>query len=511
MKEIAIYQNLPEKKQHQTGTSHGKSAMSKITLAPKDSASETFTKRQKVVLITLAVLLVLSFILAWHTTIIGLLAVITLFYCTDVVVNLYLLIKSITDHAEINFHDADMLIHAPDEWPTYTILCPLYKEFVVLPQFIKAMEALDYPKDKLQITLLLEEDDEESIAWVSSRSLPAYFNVLIVPESQPKTKPKAITYGLQYVTSEYVVVFDAEDVPESDQLKKAVVAFRREGEKTICVQAKLHFYNDDQNLLTRLFSVEYFLWFDAKLPGLHSINAPIPLGGTSNHFRTSILRSIGAWDGYNVAEDCDLGMRIAKRGYRTAIVDSVTFEEANSRPLNWFRQRTRWIKGYFQTYLVHMRHPIEFIRSSSMKDFFLFQLMVGGKTFSLLLNPLLWLITIIYFGFRPFVGEAIESFFPTPVFYLSVFCILVGNFHSLYQYMMVSGQKKQHWLIKYTMFVPLYWLAMSFAAYVALYEIFAKPFYWAKTIHGLHLQQETENVPEEEISLQPALAGANAY
>jgi cellulose synthase/poly-beta-1,6-N-acetylglucosamine synthase-like glycosyltransferase len=186
-----------------------------------------------------------------------------------------------------------------------------------------------------------------------------------------------------------LVIYDAEYVPEVDQLKKAVIAFRKASPQTICIQAKLNFYNVKQNLLTRLFTAEYSLWFDLVLPGLQSLNAPIPLGGTSNHFKTEVLREVSGWDAFNVTEDCDLGIRLAKRGYRTAIVESTTYEEANSDTINWYNQRSRWIKGYIQSYMVHMRDPLEFIRKGSVKDFFIFQFVVGGKILSIFINPVI--------------------------------------------------------------------------------------------------------------------------
>ena len=182
--------------------------------------------------------------------------------------------------------------------------------------------------------------------------------MIIVPQSLPKTKPKACNYGLRQAHGEYVVIYDAEDIPEPDQLKKAYLALRRTVSRSvICAQAKLNFYNSHQNVLTRLFTTEYSLWFDLMLTGLQSARCPIPLGGTSNHFRVRHLRMLQGWDAFNVAEDCDLGIRIAQKDYATVIFNSTTFEEANSNLANWMRQRSRWIKGYMQTYFVHLRSP----------------------------------------------------------------------------------------------------------------------------------------------------------
>jgi len=248
--------------------------------------------------------------------------------------------------------------------PVYTILVPMYKEPQVAQKIARTVTRLDYPIDKLDVKLLLEEDDaptRQKIAEVID-SLPPCVEVVLapaVPKGQPKTKPRACNHGLDRAKGKYTVIYDAEDQPEGDQLKKAIIAFRRlENSKkgfVACLQAKLNYFNAHQNSLTRFFTLEYTTWFDLFLPGLHAVRTPIPLGGTSNHFKTDVLKELGGWDPFNVTEDCDLGIRMARRGFSTEVLDSTTWEEANSQVGNWIRQRSRWIKGYFQTHLVHTR------------------------------------------------------------------------------------------------------------------------------------------------------------
>jgi len=255
-----------------------------------------------------------------------------------------------------------------EDLPVYTILVPLYKESEVADKIVTASLSFDYPQDKLDVKLLLEENDPETIAAIDAIELPACVQKIVVPHSQPKTKPKACNHGLEQAKGELLVIYDAEDRPEPDQLKKAVAAFsdidaksaRAGGGRSnvICLQAKLNYYNPRQNWLTKWFSLEYSTWFDLFLPGLHALGVPIPLGGTSNHFRTKELREIGGWDPYNVTEDCDLGMRIHATGYRAHVLDSTTWEEANCQLWNWTRQRSRWVKGYLQTHFVHTRSDI---------------------------------------------------------------------------------------------------------------------------------------------------------
>jgi cellulose synthase/poly-beta-1,6-N-acetylglucosamine synthase-like glycosyltransferase len=303
-----------------------------------------------------------------------------------------------------------------------------------------------------------------------------------VPQGLPKGKPKACNYGLIQARGEYVVIFDAEDIPEPDQLKKAIVAFQKGGERLACVQAKLNYYNQDQNLLTRCFTAEYSMWFDLFLPGLDASGAPIPLGGTSNHFRTAFLRELGAWDPYNVTEDADLGIRLYKLGWQTAVIDSTTYEEANSEFYNWIRQRSRWVKGYIQTYLVHMRNPVELWRVLGPRGFLSFQLMVGGTPFLLLVNPVFWALTVLWFVSR---WSLIEEIFPAPVFYLGMVALYFGNF--TFTYLNVAGCLRRGYsaTVKYALLSPIYWALMSPAAWKGFLQLFRNPSYWEKTRHGL--------------------------
>ncbi len=426
----------------------------------------------------------------WHATLVWTMALITCIYFADLLFNLFLIYRSFSKPSEIQVTQKELASHDTSFWPTYTVYCPLYKEWRVLPQFIKAIGRLDYPKEKLQIVLLLEENDQETIMNIKNYKLPKYFEIIIVPHSNPKTKPKACNYGLQFAKGEYTVIYDAEDIPDPLQLKKVILAFQKVKKNIICIQAKLNFYNPHQNLLTRVFTAEYSLWFDLVLTGLQSVQAPIPLGGTSNHFRTADLHMLKGWDSFNVTEDCDLGMRLVKLGYKTAIVDSTTLEEANAGVVNWFWQRTRWIKGYMQTYLLHMRRPQEFLLNWREPHVITFQLVVGGKVMSMLINPLMWVMTILYFTYRSHFGSFIESFFPTPIFYMAILSLLLGNFLYMYYYMIGCAKHGHDELVKYVILVPIYWLAMSLAAYMAVYKLITQPHYWSKTNHGLHLSNK---------------------
>lgn len=463
----------------------GSEYISYTNLSDHEIAFHRLTQKQILLLSGLAGILIGGFLTSWHTTLVVFIATLTALYFADLLFSIFLVSRSLVSEREILVKDED--VSTQRQWPKYTVFCPLYKEWQVIPQFIRAMSQLDYPKDKLQVLLLLEEDDKESVEKVQEMNLPDFFSVRVIPHGRPKTKPKALNFGLMHATGTYAVIYDAEDVPDPFQLKKTVLAFERSPESIVCIQAKLNFYNPHQNLLTRIFTAEYSLWFDLVLPGLQSIGAPIPLGGTSNHFRVRDLISLSGWDAFNVTEDCDLGMRLAKRGYRTAIVNSTTMEEANSRIFNWYGQRSRWIKGYIQTYLVHTRTSPNTAKAFTQKDRLVFQVVVGGKILSMFINPFMWVITGSYFAFRPVLGPVIESFYPTPVLYMGALCLVFGNFLYMYSYMIGCMKREHYGLIKFALVTPFYWLAMSIAAWRAVFEIMYKPHYWSKTVHGFHL------------------------
>ena len=374
------------------------------------------------------------------------------------------------------------------DWrPTYTVLVPLYREAEVVRNLVASLRQLDYPRDRLQILLLCEADDADTLDALWSARLTPPFEVVLVEPSHPRTKPKVCNLGLERASGRYLVVYDAEDRPEPDQLKKAVVAFRKLPRSVICLQARLAYRNPRTNLLTRLFAAEYGTFYDMLLPSLARHGLPVPLGGTSNHFRTAALRDLGGWDSYNVTEDLDLGMWIARRGWRVEVLDSVTWEEANSRLGNWLRQRSRWLKGYMQTYLVHMRSPLRLRRELGTRNFIAFQMLVGATPVAALVNPLLWGLTAAYLATG---SSLIAHLFPSAVFYVGTVSMVIGNFVFIYYLVTGCMLLRQPGHAKWMLLAPLYWLLMSLAAWKAVIQLTVRPHYWEKTDHGLVAEEE---------------------
>jgi cellulose synthase/poly-beta-1,6-N-acetylglucosamine synthase-like glycosyltransferase len=306
--------------------------------------------------------------------------------------------------------------------------------------------------------------------------------VVEVPPSEPRTKPKALNYAMVEAWGELITIYDAEDLPEPLQLRRAALALT-EGPPTLaCVQGQLTYFNPEQNLLTRWFAIEYASWFRQFLPGLVGTGAPIPLGGTSNHFKRDVLAEVGGWDPYNVTEDADLGVRLHRHGYHVGVIESATYEEANSDVVNWVKQRSRWYKGYLQTWLVNLRHPIQRVRDLGFWRFVVFNLFVGGTPMLALMNPLFWGLTALWFVAQP---TFIREIYVAPLFYVSFVCWVIGNFLLLYGFVITAVEIDRPKMVRAAIAYPLYWVMMSLAAYKALVQLVFQPSYWEKTTHGL--------------------------
>ena len=383
-------------------------------------------------------LLILGYFIAWGDLKKTVVVLVFLLSAVYVAVVLFRVVSALAGRllsGEMRITPDQLRALTPADLKPYTVLVPLYREPEVAAVLVRALENIDYPTEKLDIKLLLEADDSVTREALAGIALPGYVSIVVAPDdpASPKCKPRACNHGLHNATGEYLVIYDAEDRPEPDQLKKAAAAFKQletDDPSVICLQAKLNYFNRSHNLLTELFTIEYSTWFDLFLPGLHAMRAPIPLGGTSNHFKVRELKAIGGWDPFNVTEDCDLGLRIHRRRFKTRILDSTTWEEANSRVGNWIRQRSRWIKGYLQTHLAHTRSMAGYlfgdrlrrgepVASDSPRDrgMGLYGgatgwLTVGGLTFFMLLNPIFWLASGAYLE-----RQAIASLFePDAVF-----------------------------------------------------------------------------------------------
>jgi cellulose synthase/poly-beta-1,6-N-acetylglucosamine synthase-like glycosyltransferase len=369
------------------------------------------------------------------------------------------------------------------ELPIYTILVPLFKEEKVLPKLVKAIKKLDYPRAKLDVKLVVEEDDYQTIEAFKQLRAERIFELVQVPYSLPRTKPKALNYALRFARGKFVTIYDAEDKPDPQQLKRVLSYFKQADDNTVCVQARLNYFNREETMLTRLFAIEYSTLFDYILYGLKALHVPIPLGGTSNHFKIESLRELYAWDPYNVTEDADLGLRIAQKGWHIGLVASDTMEEAPLTLRSWIKQRSRWIKGHMQTYIVHMRHPVSLLRRVGLTGFMGFQLMLGAPAFVFLIAPIMWCLWVIFMtGYL-----SIEAYMPAwlPSVSMTGGSILLATVLLQWFYAWVAIRSRQ-WasMGRAGLLFPLYWVWHSVASFKALWQLITRPHYWEKTTHG---------------------------
>jgi cellulose synthase/poly-beta-1,6-N-acetylglucosamine synthase-like glycosyltransferase len=366
------------------------------------------------------------------------------------------------------------------ELPVYTVLVPLYNEVKIVSQLVTALLAIDYPASKLDIKILLEETDISTIKLVKTKAFRSIFDIIICPKGAPQTKPRALDMGLYFAKGDYVVVYDAEDVPDPGQLRLAAAYFAEGGSKLGCLQAKLAIENTSESWISRMFTLEYARLFDVTIPGMAAAGLPIPLGGTSNHFRREVLESIGGWDPWNVTEDADLGLRLARFGYTVADLPSSTLEEAPFELRAWFNQRMRWMKGWMQTSLVHCRYPRILIDEVGLVKASLLFLVATNTLVSSLLHPLLLIsLSLMFYAIEAPDARSIEMF-------LMMFGLVFYN-GAIGIFLLQEGAKRRRIRMRWSDF-PLfliYGLLVTAASWLALKELVLAPSFWRKTSHGL--------------------------
>ena len=365
--------------------------------------------------------------------------------------------------------------------PVYSVLVALYKEAEVVPDLLVGLSKLQWPRSKLEIKLICEADDAETIAAITAHPLRSYVEVVLVPPSLPRTKPKALAYALPLTRGEVIVLYDAEDRPHPMQLAEAWQRFQSSKADLACLQAPLEISNRGANMIANMFGFEYAALFRGLLPWLAHNQITLPLGGTSNHFRREVLEEIGGWDPYNVTEDADLGLRLARHGYRCETLTCPTREEAPEDLASWHHQRVRWFKGWMQTWLVHMREPRALAAELPAMSFIVTQILFAGMVLSSLLH--LVLIAML-------VELAVQIAFDVPMglwqsslVALDVISILLGYsaYLMLGRLALKPREKRGFW--KVCLFTPVYWTMLSVAAWCALFELWRRPHHWSKTPH----------------------------
>ena len=379
--------------------------------------------------------------------------------------------------------------------PIYTVVAALYHEASSVTPLMRYIDELDYPREKLDIKLVIEPDDLGTRAAIARLGPMPHVQVIIAPDAGPRTKPKALNCALIFARGTFITVFDAEDRPEPGQLRAALDVFRTHDPDVVCAQASLCIDNTADSWLPRMFTAEYAGQFDVFLQGFSNFEMPLPLGGSSNHFRTCVLREVGGWDPYNVTEDADLGFRLARFRYRSVMFPSTTFEEAPARFGAWLRQRSRWMKGWMQTWSVHMRSPRKLWRDAGAGGFFTLNIIVGGNVLTALAHPLL-LGEILVRGVLSAFDSSVASFFTKPFIELYLATIAAGYLTTVVIGVIGLARRgllHEAWVLVLT---PVYWLCLSIAAWRALYQLLTEPYRWEKTEQGLARTSRTSRLPQ---------------
>ena len=375
----------------------------------------------------------------------------------------------------------------PLRWPRVSVMVPLYKEKEIAGALIKRLERLTYPKHLLDVVLVLEAKDTITCETIERTELPPWMTVVRVPDTGAiTTKPRALNYALDFCRGQIVGVWDAEDAPEPEQIEKVVTRFAQAPDRVACLQGMLDYYNARTNWLARCFTIEYATWWRILMPGMTRLGLVIPLGGTTLFFRRKVLEELGCWDAHNVTEDADLGVRLARAGYVTDILPTVTMEEANCRALPWVRQRSRWLKGFLITYFVHMRQPMTLLWQLGTTRFIGLQVIFLATFSQFAALPLLWLFWLPWVGFP----AVFSGTFGTHLhILLAVFFLTAELLNLIIGMVAVAGPKHRHLLV-WVLTMPIYFALGALAAYKALFEIVFTPHYWDKTSHGIY---PTEN------------------
>ncbi len=365
--------------------------------------------------------------------------------------------------------------------PRVSVMVPLFREEQIADQLIKRLARLTYPKALLEVVLVLEAKDTVTRDTLARTTLPQWMRVIEVPDDGTiTTKPRALNYALDFCSGSIIGIWDAEDAPEHDQLEKVVARFAEAAPEVVCLQGMLDYYNARQNWLARCFTIEYATWWRLVLPGVARLGLVLPLGGTTLFFRRDILEKLGGWDAHNVTEDADLGIRLARAGYRTELVPTVTMEEANCRAWPWVKQRSRWIKGFLITYCVHMRRPARLMADLGLMRFLGIQAMFLGTVIQFATLPILWSFWLPAVGLPHAVTTTLGSGVVLPI---AIFFIAAEMLNMVCGMLAVSGKQHRH-LIAWVVSMPLYFPLAALASYKALYELVSDPFYWDKTQHG---------------------------
>ena len=440
------------------------------------TAKATFTKAQVLICSGALIVLLNIWILLPQTTVIVLFVLFSLFYLSVVLFRAYVL-------AVYDAETDEPVVSEPENFnERYVILSALYQEQNMIGDLLANLDRLRWSQGRKDVYLICEESDLATIAAIQAQDLPPGFHLIIVPDSPLKTKPRALNYALARVSGDYLVIYDAEDRPHRDQLLEAATRFRHSPKNLVCLQAPLDIDNRRESIITRLFAIEYATLFHGILPAIAHWKAPMPLGGTSNHFRMADLKQAGGWDSYNVTEDADLGIRLARLGKQCGVIYLPTREEAPASLVAWTRQRTRWIKGWLQTLLVHLRSPRATLKDMGWRNFLKFHMILTSVVVSVLVHP--FFLAAFVFQVHDYFFGAVPTSYDIAITAISAFNLVAGYTTYMLLAFAVLSHRNYGLPRRWIALMSVYWLLISISGWRALYQLIIAPHHWEKTSHG---------------------------
>jgi cellulose synthase/poly-beta-1,6-N-acetylglucosamine synthase-like glycosyltransferase len=230
---------------------------------------------------------------------------------------------------------------------SFSLIVPARHEDAVLGATLERLAGSRHPSFEVLAVVGDDDPDTREVAERAAARHPDRIRVL-VDDSQPKNKPKALNTALPACNGTVVAVFDAEDEVHPDLLRHVDERFTDTGADVVQGGVQLMNYQSSWYSLRNV--LEYYFWFRSRLH-FHAQQRFIPLGGNTVFIRTDRLREAGGWDPECLAEDCEIGVRLSSRGAKAAVAydpDLVTREETPGSLADLFRQRTRWNQGFLQ-------------------------------------------------------------------------------------------------------------------------------------------------------------------
>jgi cellulose synthase/poly-beta-1,6-N-acetylglucosamine synthase-like glycosyltransferase/putative flippase GtrA len=367
---------------------------------------------------------------------------------------------------------------AADPRLSFSLIVPARHEQAVLGATLSRLAAIDHPA--FEVLVVVGDDDPETaaVAQRAARRHPDHVRV-VVDDSRPKNKPKALNAALPACRGEVVGVFDAEDEVHPQLLRHVDARFAETGAHV--VQGGVQLMNYHSNWYSVRNVLEYYFWFRSRLH-FHAAQRFIPLGGNTVFVRADLLRQAGGWDPDCLAEDCELGVRLSSGGATVAVAydpELVTREETPATLKAFLKQRTRWNQGFLQ-----VLRKGEWRRLPTTRQRLLARYTLAMPFLQAFIGPLVPLSLVAVLLLKVPVLGALISFLPlTPTMMVVVIEVVgLGEFCRVYR---LRPRLRDYLRLLFA--APLYHLLLAAAAARAVGRELRGNRGWEKTAHvGAH-------------------------